>query len=612
MGHVHNVYDSDTRFTINPTTRAIKNESSRKTVLIQHDHNSERFTFELPRMIEGHDMSLCDKVEVHYLNIDSATKEHKSGKYEVTDLQIAPDNEEKVICSWLISNNATSLCGSLNFLVRFCCTENTFIRYAWNTAICKDISVGNGIDASSMFEEEYVDIIEQWKASVMQTFQNDLTAWKNAKEAEIEESMAAKFNEHSAEWNQKLAVERARIDQFKALKEGSTTGDAELMDIRVGADGKTYDSAGAAVRAQFSNLEYDAFSDFVKHGGADKYISNVEIYTDEYEHLLISDIRNGYNGSIGFSVFTCDESGENFETIRAVHNLEVIQKRVKMPFGTNSFMILDFDVSGMDVGNRYTDTGFKSKVKTSHIFRREAFNEIEVIKEKIDSLHPFASISLFENIGIIGDSFASGEIYVKQPDGSFAGKDYYNLSWGQIVARMHGLTCKNYSSGGLTTRTWLNSNKGLPLMLADEPQQLYVFVLGINDVYKLGAEYLGTIYDIRSDFNDNPDSFYGNYGRIIDQVKAHAPNSKLILSTMAETRWNCTMFNEAIIEIAKHYGIPCIKQYEDDFFDSAFYKDHQIQGHPISVVYSGMAKAMVRLIEETMVIHYGYFNNYTG
>lgn len=166
MAHEHPVRDTDLHFVIDPITRAIKNNSG-KIILMQYDHQSEIFTFELPRYIDTHDMSICDKVRVHYINIGSSSKyEPVSGVYEITDLQIDPENEDLVTCSWLLTNNTTQLEGTLNFIIRFSCVTGETLDYSWSTAIYSGIVVSKTIDSTDEVIANTADILEQWKASL--------------------------------------------------------------------------------------------------------------------------------------------------------------------------------------------------------------------------------------------------------------------------------------------------------------------------------------------------------------------------------------------------------------------------------------------------------------
>lgn len=79
-----------------------------------------------------------------------------------------------------------------------------------------------------------------------------------------------------ASLKEEIAVERARIDAIGRLKEGSTTGDAELQDIRIGHDGTEYPSAGAAVRGQIGQL-FDLIENMEGGSFVSTYSGEVEV-----------------------------------------------------------------------------------------------------------------------------------------------------------------------------------------------------------------------------------------------------------------------------------------------------------------------------------------------
>ena len=91
----------------------------------------------------------------------------------------------------------------------------------------------NGKSATKKFEEVNAQFKDIAKQTITTEERNKLTSLNNYDDTSIKSD---------------IQTQKARIDTFTSLKEGSTTGDAELIDARVGVDGIVYDNLGDAIR----------------------------------------------------------------------------------------------------------------------------------------------------------------------------------------------------------------------------------------------------------------------------------------------------------------------------------------------------------------------------
>ena len=87
------------------------------------------------------------------------------------------------------------------------------------------------------------------------------------------DSLSSATNTNTSE----IAVQKARIDSIATLPSGSTTADAELIDIRVKADGTTAETAGNAVREQVSDL-----NDLINKSSNNALLNGYEVLTERY------------------------------------------------------------------------------------------------------------------------------------------------------------------------------------------------------------------------------------------------------------------------------------------------------------------------------------------
>jgi hypothetical protein len=226
-------------------------------------------------------MSICDRVEVHYININSATKEENSGVYEVSDLQISPEDSSVVICSWLLSYNATKHEGITSFLLRFACTTDGELDYVWNTAIYSEINVSKGIYNSGIVIEDYADILAQWHQDLFETGGNAVV---NIKDAESKTIEALK--------NAAAAKEQEVLDNIP--------DDYQTLDANVTEYKSKVDSLANAIKGKMSGavVRADDVSP-VEHGVcvcvySKNLIDVTKIAVQEESNIYISAVGEGY------------------------------------------------------------------------------------------------------------------------------------------------------------------------------------------------------------------------------------------------------------------------------------------------------------------------------
>lgn len=151
----------------------------------------------------------------------------------------------------------------------------------------------------------------------------------------IDENQAANLQAQINKSNEQLdtkatkievEVERQRINNLSSLDGGSTTGDAELLDGRVGANGVTYSNIGTAIRLQANekidgdinnNQYYWEAGAYNSNGNKVDYANDTHTRTVTFLPRRLKGISN--NSSKKFDLLVYDKTG-TFERVVAVAN----------------------------------------------------------------------------------------------------------------------------------------------------------------------------------------------------------------------------------------------------------------------------------------------------
>ena len=343
---------------------------------------------------------------------------------------------------------------------------------------------------------------------------------------------------------QEVDVERKRIDSFTSLDEGSTTGDAELIDGRTGADGVVYSNIGNAIRTQVTNMNND--------------ISDLDIFK---RYNLATSLESGMcrNGSV-VSVAGTYHTNKIF--LRK--GKKVYANNTRGTYGSNreAYKITD---SGYSVLNRNTEDisdnycRYDIQEDGYYIFNViangcVAYSKDNLSKYVVGCFMPddVRNISVLygKSISWIGDSIMEGYGY----GGGFA----------KMIATKYNMTYQNLGNSGATVASGqkfadgINDRYCISLNIPNMTKSDYhIFEGGIND-YSLSVP-LGT-FD-KTNYNPTLDTttFAGAFEKACMNMVNNFHDKKygyIFVHRIATLTDKFEEYKNIAIQILKKWGIP--------------------------------------------------------
>ena len=402
-----------------------------------------------------------------------------------------------------------------------------------------------------------------------------------------------------------------RIDNL--ILSSGTESSAEVIDARTGYDGMAYNTLGTAIRTQIA----------------------------EISNNIIERINVDLSGAIsGYYISVFHRKGQSsYFSMLEIRNVEIGDKIVLIASGdgSNVAMIsstkdddwykvlatsIDFNEHKYECTVTNTDKVVLSYNNTKQVYayiEKRKFHTNDEIDEKNDEIdEKFKNINskletiltpqymhMFNTIGIVGDSLASGEVYPPTGD---TPKDIYANSWLSNICKEIGATPSHYSNGGMMAESWMKDNGGYKTqLLSDRAKNAYYVALGTNDKQYFSV---GNVND-----TSVANTFAGWYNDLLDTIHNHAPNATIFCVSLYETNTKADSFSNMIKAIAESrnycYYVDYINSTDSDLIITSVDTNFIHNWHYTGLGYVRVGEIIRRLtnkVIEDNLSNYKYFN----